>query len=318
MHIGGVYYFCGQKTYTMKKLIVSLTLSLFTFWAIGQTVLPDSLKPTVKNFPHWKYTFNAGLNFGAANFSNNWKGGGVSNYSIGTLLNATANYKSHDSVIRWDNTLNLQYGIMRNKGQSLRKSNDLIFFDSKLSYRINNKWNFFGGVNFLSQFANGFEYGTDQQGLETRKKISSIMSPGYLTESVGIEYKPASYFSARIGLGATRQTFVLNDAVYSVTDTVRYGVKRGDKVRNELGFQLMMNFDKDIHKNINLKARYLGFYNYADLSWNKIDHRFDVIITAKITKYINVNFNAIFLYDFDQIDEWQHSEAFAIGIAYKL
>ncbi|UPT66265.1 MAG: DUF3078 domain-containing protein [Sphingobacteriales bacterium JAD_PAG50586_3] len=307
----------------MKKIFTLIAI-LATSLVIAQTptdttkkVSPvDSAKKAV--LKRWKTGFDFGLNFGAANFSNNWQGGGVSNYSLGSLLNARACYKNRDSALVWDNVLNLQYGIMRNKGQSMRKANDLIFFDSKLGYKFQKAWSIFAGVNFLSQFAFGYEYGTDPAGLETRKKISAVMSPGYLTESIGIEYKPVKYFSARLGIGAMRQTFVLNQSLYNTVDTVRYGVPVGDNIRNEIGFQLLVNFDKDLHKNINLKARYLGFYNYSDLSFDKIDHRFDIIFTAKITRFINVNFNTIFLYDFDQIDTWQHSQAFALGILYKM
>lgn len=304
----------------MKRLLPVLFFALSTITIYAQapadSVAKDStIKAVTKR---WKTTAEFGLNFGAANFSNNWKGGGVSNYALGSLFNATAKYTDRDSAFIWDNVLNLQYGIMRNKGQSMRKSNDLIFFDSKLAYRFHKNWSAFAGVNFLSQFAFGYTYGTDPSGAETRTKQSTFMAPGYLTESVGIEYKPISYFSARLGIGAMRQTFVLDQSIYNSVDTVRYGVPVGDRLRNEIGFQFLVNFDKDLHKNINLKARYLGFYNYSDLSLNRIDHRFDIIFTAKVTKFINVNLNTIFLYDFDQIDEWQHSQAFALGILYKM
>jgi hypothetical protein len=303
----------------LPLLLLFVTVSLNAQTPVDNTtkVTPaDSAKKAAVK--RWKTGFEFGINFGAANFSNNWQGGGVSNYALGSLLNAKASYKDRDSAFVWDNVLNLQYGIMRNKGQSMRKSNDLIFFDSKLGYKFRKAWSAFAGVNFLSQFAFGYEYGTDGNGLETRKKISTLMSPGYLTESVGIEYKPVKYFSARLGIGAMRQTFVLDQSVYNNVDTVKYGVALGKKVRNEVGFQFLINFDKDLHKNINLKARYLGFYNYTDLSLNKIDHRFDIIFTAKITRFINVSFNTILLYDFDQIASWQHSQAFALGILYKM
>lgn len=300
----------------MKKIVTLIALA-FSVSAFAQTPAPvDTAK--VDTFKHWKSTFMFGINVGASNFSNNWQGGGVSNYALGSLLNAGAKYKSRDSLFRWENTLNLQYGVQRNKGQGMRKSADLIFFDSKLSGQFSKSWSGFFGLTFLSQFTRGYEYTTDVGGAELRNRISSFMSPGYLTEALGFEYKPAPYFSARIGLGATRQTFVLDQSLYSNVDTVRYGVPVGKKLRNELGFQLLLDFNKDIFKNINLKARYMGFANYSTLSLNKIDHRFDVILTAKVNRFINVNFATIFLYDFDQVDTWQHSEVFSLGIQYKV
>lgn len=298
----------------MKKIITLLALAI-SATAFAQSPADTAKKPA---FEHWKYTLEAGLNFGAANFSNNWQGGGVSNITVGSYLNHTSKYKSRDSVFRWENTVNLQYGVTKNKGQSMRKSADLIFIDSKLSYKFGKAWNFFFGTNFVSQFAPGFEYGTDSVGRETRKRISSFMAPAYLTEALGIEYKPISYFSARLGLGATRQTFVLDQSLYTLTDTLRYGVLAGKKLRNELGMQLLIDFNKDVFKNVNLKARYLGFANYDKFSLNKIDHRFDIIITAKINKFINTSLAMVFLYDYDQVQTWQNSQVFALGIGYKL
>jgi hypothetical protein len=299
----------------MKKIITAFAsiLSITAFAQTVNTITADTAKP----FPHWKKTLEAGLNFGAANFSSNWQGGGVSNITVGSYLNHTSKYKSRDSVFRWENTVNLQYGVTKNKGQSMRKSADLIFIDSKLSYQFGKAWNFFFGANFVSQFAPGFEYGTDSLGRETRKKISAFMAPAYVTEALGIEYKPASYFSARLGLGATRQTFVLDQTLYNAVDTVRYGVPAGKKLRNELGFQILLDFNKDVFKNVNLKARYLGFANYEQFALNKIDHRFDIIITAKINKYINTSLSMVFLYDYDQVQSWQNSQVFALGIGYK-
>lgn len=295
-----------KKFYTLLLAMVALGVTTF-----AQT---DTTKL-------WQKGFEFGLNFNAAQFSTNWQGGGVNNISFGGLLNAKANYKSKNGIHSWDNSLNLQYGIIRSRGQRFnRKSADLIFIDSKYGYKLGKKWYAFGGVNFLSQFAFGYEFTPDADPaiIETRRAISGFMAPGYLTEALGLEYKPKDWFFARLGLGATRQTFVLNQSVYAPTDSIRYGVERDALVRNEFGIQLNTNLNKDLVKDkINLQVRYLGFFNYETPDLDKIDHRFDIIFTAKITKYINVNLTTIFLYDFDQIAEWQNSQVLGIGLLFK-
>ena len=102
----------------------------------------------------------------------------------------------------------LQYGKIKNKNQLQKKNNDRIFWDNKAALQLSKNWYFFGSVTFESQFDNGFSYAGGTDG-EVPTLISRFMSPGYLTESVGFEYKPSKYFSTRIGTGTARQTFVL-------------------------------------------------------------------------------------------------------------
>ena len=82
------------------------------------------------------------------------------------------------------------------------------------------------------------------------------------------------------------------------------------------GHRLHTQATVSIHntENISLQARYLTYANYENLSLDQIDHRLDVTLAAKLTQYINVNFSAIALYDFDQIDELQFSQLIGVGI----
>jgi hypothetical protein len=57
-------------------------------------------------------------------------------------------------------------------------------------------------------------------------------------------------------------------------------------VRKEwLAFQLQSEYNRDIAENLNLKVRYLLFTNLQTLALNTIDHRLDMSLTAKVTKY---------------------------------
>jgi hypothetical protein len=98
-----------------------------------------------------------------------------------------------------------------------------------------------------------------------------------------------------------------------------YGVDPGENVRYEwLAFQALADFDKDLTDNINLKMIYILFMNYQELSFKQIDHRFDGILTASITKYIDVNLFVSLLYDRDQDDDVQVSQGLGIGFMYKI
>lgn len=287
-----------------------LLLFLFPFVLSAQENQPPK---------NWKTDFQTGININQASYSGNWKAGGVNSVAFSTFLNAKAARKTEKD--EWINDLQLLYGTVKNEGQDLRKNADRIFFDSKYSRRLHDHWNLFASINFMSQFDAGFEYKT-KAGVETSRRISGFLSPGYLTEALGVEYKPVTYFSAQMGLGALRQTFVTDQTLYDKYDSTAkefnelYGVKRGDKMRNQAVFQFVGNFDKEIMKNVNLRARYMGLIDYEKLDPQFWVSRLDVSITAKVNKAISTNLTGVLLYDFDQDKDIQYSQVLSLGILY--
>lgn len=251
----------------------------------------------------WTTSNKLTVSFNQSSFSDNFQAGGVNSVSVGALYNGKFDYKS--GSWEWLNEAILEYGIVKNKGQSSRKSVDRIFYDTKLGYRFAPKWLFYGSLNYLSQFDAGFSFGEDDQGRETRTIISRFMAPAFLTESFGVEYKPVDYFWTRLGAGTVRQTFVLADDVYQGLEEV-YGVPFGDNVRMEVGFQLTADFDKDLADNLNLKARFNAFANYETL--DAVDTRLDVALTAKVTKLVGVGLTLVALHDNDQHPDVQWSQ----------
>ncbi|UKT63423.1 DUF3078 domain-containing protein [Pedobacter mucosus] len=275
---------------------------------------PVKIQPYVVNAKvnYWKTKTNVGININQAQFSDNWKGGGVNSIAVGGLLNYKAEYNKNS--YSYVSEVILQYGKIKNKDQLQKKTNDRIFWDNKASFQLSKNWFFFGSVNFESQFDNGYSYKT-VNGAETATLISKFMGPGYLTESIGFEYKPNKYFSTRIGTGTARQTFVLDTALYR-TNPQNFGVTPGKSFRNELAFQVVSAFDKDIFKNTNLKARYAIFIPYEDIAVNRVDHRLDVAITAKINRYMNTSLTGVVLYDRDTDVKVQASQTLALGFAF--
>ncbi|MFN9582251.1 MAG: DUF3078 domain-containing protein [Bacteroidota bacterium] len=300
------------------KTLKTILLSLISAHAMAQDAPVAPAKP-------WTNELQTGINLNQSSFSDNWTAGGVNSVAVGLFLNGKVDYKHNKH--EWTNELQLQYGNVHNRGQSMRKTSDRIFFESKYSYKISDKWALFASANFMSQFDAGFAYfklkdSTGKEfGEEKSRRISGFMAPAYLTEALGLEYKPVSYFSAQLGLGALRHTFVLDETLYSVPgndSTVQYGVKRGDNIRNQAVFQFVANFDKEIMKNVTLKARYMALADYEKLNNQGVVQRLDASLIAKVNKYINVNLSTVLLYDFDQSKDWQYSQVLALGILYTL
>lgn len=227
--------------------------------------------------------------------------------------------------------LDLKYGKIQNKDQLAKKNNDRIFWDNKLSYKFTDKWALYFAVTFESQFDLGYTYRRNSEGEEyIYETQSSFMGPGYFTESFGLEYKPANSFSLRLGTGTARQTLVLDDRVKPLSvaeyalrypendpitaDQVKWGIQAGESFRNDLAFQVTANLDKDLSKNLNLKARYNLFADYKQLT--DPDNRLDVTLSAKITKLVNVSATGILVYDSDQSGDVQYNQGLALGILF--
>lgn len=303
----------------MKFLRFSVFSAGLAFALAAKAQSPDiaALTSAVKDTT-WKSKTEFGVNFNQGSFNTAWTGGGVSSISLGVFFNALRELKKGKHT--WRNDLQSQYGIVKNQGLDARKSFDRLFFDSKYGYELSKNWSLVGNVNFLTQFAAGYNFETDSEGNEIRKRISDFLAPGYLTEAIGIQYNPAPYFYLTFSPGALRQTFVIDTELYKNTPgESNYGVPVGRKVRNEVALaQLIGNFDKDIAKDINLKLRYQMFASsdkHRTTAFHT-DHRLDANITAKIHKYFNVNLGVIMLYDDDQVARVQWAQALSVGFLY--
>jgi hypothetical protein len=298
--------------YFTNRSLVAFFLLLTSSLASAQIVRIDSLS-------NWKKAFRAGLNLNQASFSSNWKAGGVNSIGFNTFLNYRANLKK--GIHSWDNEVDLLYGMINNQGQGARKTMDRVFLDTKYGHALNKKWDLFVALNFLSQFAKGYKYETDVNGIEQRILVSDAFAPAFITSSIGFEYHPVEYFKLRLSPFAPRLTVLRdNDGRYAAVDPIApYGVIVGSNTRYEwLAFQALAEFNKDIAKNVNLKWRYMMFANYETLALETIDHRLDVNITAKINQFVNVTLGGILLYDIDQDTGAQTSQAFSLGVLYSI
>lgn len=263
---------------------------------------------------YWRKWVVIGLNLNQSAFSNNWANGGVSSLALG----GNFDYKTEYSKAPFDYTGELlaQYGTVANKGQVARKTNDRLFIDNKVATQLSKSWFLFGSLTIETQFGNGYQY-IDGAGAALAKPllISEFMAPGYVTESFGIEYKPNTTFDLRIGTGTARQTILRNDTLYKNIAS-NYGLAPGQTFKNELAFQVVAVYDKDIMPNLHLNTRYQGFIPYGRGMIN-IDHRLDATLIAKVNRLINVNVTGTALFDNDQSKKIQATEGLALGVIYK-
>ncbi|TNF40238.1 MAG: DUF3078 domain-containing protein [Cytophagales bacterium] len=289
----------------MKKLF-----TLIAFGMLFQTAYAQNDTATVAKDTLWLKEIAGGLNLNQASFSGNWKGGGVNSIAFNVYLLGRANYAKDKWT--WDNTLDLLYGVVKNDGEDGRKANDRIYIDSKVGYKIAPKWNIYFGLNFLSQFAPGYDFNT-----EPRTLISKWANPAYLTTGIGAEYKPNDEFVLRLSPFAPRFTFVTDTNLYLAVPE-NYGVEIGETVRQEwLAFNLFAEWNKKFSDRLSLLMRYQMYANLETFAFDTIDHRLDAGIVAKISEAINVSLTTLTIYDIDQDEKVQFSQGLAIGLAFK-
>ncbi|HVW16509.1 MAG TPA: DUF3078 domain-containing protein [Mucilaginibacter sp.] len=319
-------FFCSasfaQQTDTLKT-----DTSLLNRYRIdpGKNAFPMLVRPVPLNkelipvelldykVSYWRKSIIFGLNFNQAAFTSNWSAGGISAVALGSNFDFKAEYNK--SPLNYATETSLLYGVAATKGQGARKTNDRIFLDNKLATQLSKKWYFFGSLSFESQFAPGYTY-TDLSGNAVSRGllISNFMAPGYLTESLGFEYKPNKYYDLRIGTGTAKQTFLIDTTIYHNLPQ-NYGVKPGHTFYNQLAVQGVGTVDKDIAKNLHLSARYAIFIPYIQpLVYTT--HRLDATLTAKVNRLVNVSMNGTFLYDRNTAKLPQATEGISMGVAY--
>ncbi|HUH20070.1 DUF3078 domain-containing protein [Albibacterium sp.] len=277
---------------------------------IEEVTVPQSNLDLEINY--WRNWTTFGINVNQASFSDNWNGGGVNSFSIGGLFNHKSEYNKDDKNFHTE--LMLQYGTLKNKDQLSRKSSDRIFWDNKGGVKLSKSWSFFASLALETQFVAGYTY-KDVDGEDTRDAlISNFFAPGYITESVGIEFVPDKTFSLRFGTGTARQTFILDDRLV-FNDRKSFGVDTGKNFRNELAFQLVANLNRDLSENFNIKSRYAFFANYNELG--EASHRLDATFTSRVSRVINVSLSGVLWYDKNISKSMQTSQSLALGVMYK-
>ena len=285
----------------------------------------------------WNRGGGAILNFNQTSLTN-WAAGGESNLSTTILTNFYMNYKKGTTT--WDNTLNMNYGLITaNNYADIRKNEDRIELISKYGqYAFADDFYYSGLINFLTQFAPGYDYVSDP---DATTALSKLMAPGFLTAAIGLDWKPGKgeKFSLFASPATGKFTFVLDETIAATeVDTIngknRFGVTTGESFRAEFGASMIAALNTPLGKNTSLSSRLVLFNNYTDPiaeHRGNIDVDLQNNLNIKLGKYLAATLFLQVLYDhdisiptFDENDiqigsgpKTQFKEVFGIGLSYK-
>jgi hypothetical protein len=248
----------------------------------------------------WKTTEEVGAYFNQVSFTN-WNSGGSN--SISAIFNGKgeANYK--EEKLFWNSALLLSYGINKQGGEPIRKTEDAISLISNFGYefRKNSNWFYSARFSFNTQFANGFNNPEEDP-------ISRFMAPGYLFLGAGIEYgRQIEKFSLYTSPITFKTTFVLdedlansgafgvNPAIFDMDGNI---VRQGDRVRTEFGILLTNQYQGQLMENIKFNSLLRLYTDYLN-SFGNIDIEWEVTIDFKVNKYISAMLGSHLRYDND-------------------
>ena len=297
-------------------------LFLFTYKSVAQdkTVieLREKSRKTIKRPEFdsgklWKKGGVFNLNIGQGS-QKNWSAGGDDfSFSINSFLGLYAFYKKEK--YSWDNTMDLNYGLINTSSQGTRKNDDRIDFVTKVGYELVPKLSISSLINFHSQFSKGYKYESDGE----RKLLSNFMAPGYLLFSLGLDYKPTEGLSIFLSPITSRWIFVTDD---TLSAKGVYGLEPGSRSKNEVGAFASINYLKDISETIKYNGRLDLFSNYGHNPQN-VDIMMNNKFTAKFSKALSASLGLDLIYD-DDVKEfgkngdspaWQLKSLIGVGLS---
>lgn len=294
----------------MKKLSLSILLMFTAMLALNAQVdaVGGEVEPAVEK--SWKKGGSLALNFNNTGLSN-WAAGGQSSVALGSIVDLYANYqKGKDN---WTNTLNWAAGLSRvgDNSNLVKKSDDLLIVFSKYRRNIKPRWGLAAFAELRTQVLLGNQYrafGEDSLGnniLRDGKReekldnyLSNLLSPGYLTTSIGWEYNRGKTFYVHATPLAGRATTVFDDEVFTNNGVVEggnlYGVDFGKSVNFQLGSLVRSGLVTELMENVKFSTTLMLFSPYDN--YGNIDVTWETLTSFKINKFLTTTFSTQMLY----------------------
>jgi len=277
------------------KIILVLTafISILSIMASGQVIEGEKnlRAQSADTTLGWKNGGNFAVNLAQTSLKN-WAAGGQNSFAVNGVLALFGNLKQGKS--RWDNSLDMGYGLLKQGKDDFRKTDDKIDLLSKYGREAFTDFYYTALLNFKTQMTPGYNYP------DVDNKISDLFAPAYLLIALGMDYKPNPNFTAFIAPLTAKFTFVTDDTLSAAG---AFGVTPGEKLKSEIGGYIRAAYTKndfkgEFMKNVAFTSKIDLFSNYAHNPQN-IDVSWENIIAMKVNKYISVNFNTHLLYDDD-------------------
>ena len=267
------------------------------------TIVLDSLniqKDSIST--NWHKVNKASLDISEVSFVN-WSTGGTSSISglLGLLFER--NFKMDYMV--WENRSVVKYGVNKQQGVDLRKTDDILELHSRFGFRKDtiSNWYYSANFSFKTQFTNGYNYDNS-----VVLPISKFMAPAYMFLGVGTVYgEHIEEFSAYLSPLTLKSTFVLdqdlaNAGAFGVTPAILDDqgniITKGKHLRREVGILITNSYVAELVENIsvqNLVSLYSDYFN----SFGNIDIDWEINFNFKVNNFVKATLGSHLKYDND-------------------
>lgn len=278
----------------MNKILIALILSLSTTaWSLNDSIFTNK----------WTYSGVFGLNISQVALEN-WTQGGDN--AIAFTLAGNFGAKYIDSPWTFNNTLKLAFGRTKLGKDNFRTNDNEFFLESLLSYSFSWALDPYFSNTVRTVLSKGFDYK-----VSPAIQTSQFFDPGYVTQSFGFIYSKIPNITTRLGI-ALQETFTNKFPFYADNpETAEI-----EKFKFDTGIESVTEGSYKIEENVAYIGQLRLFSRFQELDvW---DVRWDNLIIAQISKYFNVNFNVLVIYEKKQSPKTQLKEALQFGITYKL
>lgn len=277
---------------------------------------PVAPKPT-----YWTRSLMTNLNFIQSSYKS-WAKGGYDNISMSAYVDAKASYKKNSTS--WTNRLQLDYGFLYSEDKPIfQKNKDRMLLESTWGYKAAKSLDYAAKFTFLSQFTDGYTYGTPSGDNPSKKDWrdarilkSGLLSPATVSLGLGMDWKPGPWLSVnfspltggftivakeqlRTNYGMERRKKFKDETVYPITKDDHGILTNGDifrPARFEFGAQFTADAKVTINKNFEANTHLLLFSNYLDNPLN-LRVNWDTRFIWRLAKYFTLNLSTNLIYD---------------------
>lgn len=250
---------------------------------------------------YWSRINKFGLDISEVTFFN-WNAGGAN--SISFLFNSQISRTYEKGFLRWKSEAVTRYGMNAEKGNKIRKTDDLLELNSTFGYRTgqNSNWFYSAKLNLKTQFSKGYNYPNREN------HISNFLAPGYLFSGIGADFaKDSDKFSLYLSPATLKTTFVLDR---TLSDAGAFGVRkadydadgnllrRGKQSKSEFGILITNEYNTKIFENISMAHRLTLYTDYVK-NFGNIDVDWRLDFNFKVNNFVAARIGSHLIYDDD-------------------
>lgn len=261
----------------------------------------------------WRRALTAQLTFSQAAYRH-WQEGGLDALALAT--GAQGRFARQVGALQQTHDARLAFGVVKQDTLDLRKAVDVIRYAFDLQHTGFGALRPTLATELRTQFAAGFDYDPapeDYPSLEVapgqRLKVSDFFAPAVWTQTLGVTYDPARWYTFRLGLGV-KETVVAIERLRPV-----YGNAPGEPVRVQAGLDALAEARRELFEDVLWTSRLSLFQAFNQLDSTAPDAVFENLLQLKVNDWLSTNLELVALYDKDTVDEVQFKEVLSIGVS---